>query len=350
MKKNLFSVLLVIVLLYIMNVFVFAVDDVDVNTYNIDTDVAIMSLYNVSSESIYATTFSDGMINTLVFHLGPTCNYSNYNSSLECIGQTDVTYYFNDTNVDSFSLYDYSYNDLKPQILKVVFLDEICPLNVKNLFTNFINLREIENLSNLNTINVTNMHGMFAGTYFTTLDLSTLNTSNVTDMSYMFSGCSNLINLNISSFDTSNVTDMSYMFQYCRNLQYLDISSFDTSYVTNAMNMFNECIALKELDLSSFDTSNLNNSTNIFGSGLRLDKITVGEKFSLKLSNLFYTAYLKDGTQILGSNIPINTSNTYYREDPTKIYGFLYDTGYLVFKRKDTQADYGNVLSTREIT
>ena len=122
--------------------------------------------------------------------------------------------------------------------------------------------------STFDTSNVIKRNSVFAFCgNLKTVYTSNWDTSNVTAMKQMFDGCKSLTTLNTSNWDTSNVTDMSKMFAKCGALTTLDTSKWDTAKVINMSKMFLNCPKLEEIDVSSFDVRKVENFLEMFAYG-----------------------------------------------------------------------------------
>ena len=174
----------------------------------------------------------------------------------------DKIYINNILNSDKNNIYNFTNNQKKINIIKLVWSKEFEDLSF--LFAKCKNIIEID-FSNFDTSKVISMDYMFNGcSSLTSLNLSNFYTSKVISMDYMFSGCSSLISLNLSNFDTSEVISMDYMFNGCSSLTSLNLSNFKTSKVIAMKFMFGSCSSLLYLNLSSFDTSQANDIGALF--------------------------------------------------------------------------------------
>ena len=148
------------------------------------------------------------------------------------------------------------------------------------------------NVSKWDTSSVIHMGGVFRNTPITSIDLSNWDFSNVKDLSYFFDGCANLTNvtwpvaekmnthnlkymtnmfsgsgitsMDMKNFDTENVVDMQYLFYNCTALEALDISGWDTSSVKTMRGMFGNCVKLQSVNVSGFDTGNVTDMKEMF--------------------------------------------------------------------------------------
>lgn len=223
------------------------------------------------------------------------------------------------------------------------------PTNAEYLFACYgsENLTSID-LSMLDTSDTTNMYHTFEDNYklqniifgdkwdvsnvedfgymfhscqkITSLDLSSWNTPKATYMVGMFSGCNALETITFGTgFDTSNNKDFYQMFNGCKSLKAIDVSGFDTSKSSNFSDMFAYCENIKELDISNFDTSKVSSAVSnyphikdMFNGMLRLEKITLGAKFSFNGEGLTEKAVLPtpDATYITDKNVDGKWYNT----------------------------------------
>lgn len=113
---------------------------------------------------------------------------------------------------------------------------------------------------------------------------------------YWFDNFYCLINVDVAKLDMSRNTDTSHMFFHCSYIKSLDLSSWDTSAVKNAMIMFYHCV--------------------------NLEKVAVGDKFTLArelpATDSYYIPgadgnwYNSRGHAFAPSEIPGNIADTYY--------------------------------------
>ena len=199
-------------------------------------------------------------------------------------------------------------------------------------------------LSRWDVSKVQNFDHMTAHTYINIGDVSNWYTPAATNMNAMFYSVTNEV-LNVSNLVTDNVMCFEQMFENCRNLKkIIGLEKFNTSNSVGFSEMFKDCHQLTELDLSSFDTTKAKDGVSISTNGSvsntlkdmflsmpRLEKITLGEKFSFNgdgtapgsagvlptpAYNYIELAdgnwYTKDGTAYAPANIPSRTAGTYY--------------------------------------
>ena len=234
------------------------------------------------------------------------------------------------TTMDSF------YNAIGGSI-EEISLENVNTTNVINMDKVFDDCSKLKNIdvSDFNTSNVTTMEGVFRGCRtLTEINLSNWNTSSVERFYGILGGgdsleevdlsnfdfshystsnlMSNLFSLSTSGYATRNVkklkmdnvkfnSNMSNSFYNLTNLEELSLRNADTSMVTNMNNMFLQSSKLKVLDLSSFDTSRVTNMSGMFERMDDLEKIYVGNGFSVngvsQDGNMFYNS-----TKLVGGN------------------------------------------------
>jgi surface protein len=140
--------------------------------------------------------------------------------------------------------------------------------------------------------NVTTFRAMFSYTFMQELDVRNWHTPACTNMCAMFRGVNCKI-LDLSNFVTDKVTDLSYMFQYDEKLtEIIGLNNFNTSSCTTFRQMFYGNMSIKTLDLSSFDTTKATRMTEVFHNLHNLERITIGEKFSLNGGNITDVAHI----------------------------------------------------------
>lgn len=127
------------------------------------------------------------------------------------------------------------------------------------------------------------------------------------DMKEVFNNCSAVTSLNLKEWDTSNVTNMSSMFYCCDSLAELDLSSFDTSRATNMGNMFDCCLKLQTVTLG--DKFSFNGGTTS-----RLTNLPTPDPAYIPGADGFW--YTADGTRYAPNEIPNNVAATYYAVKP----------------------------------
>ena len=135
-----------------------------------------------------------------------------------------------------------TWDSIKAQVQKVVFVDEMKPTNLSEWFRDFSACTEF--------------------------DLAKLNTSNCTTFESLFWGCSSVQNVDVGHFDTSHVTSFRAMFYQCVSLESIDLSSFNTSLATNMVSMLSSCRVLKTVTFGEnfdMDGVGITESTKMFG-------------------------------------------------------------------------------------
>ena len=149
----------------------------------------------------YAVFADDG---TLYFVKEVAVYTSGITGTVHSISGSDYSGQIFRVNDTSTSNQNRTWDSVKSQVKKVVFVDEVTPRNINNWFASF--------------------------TACTDFDLAKLNTSLVTNMGYLFHSCSAVKKLDLSTFDTHRVTNWYCMF-YGTTLDELNISNFDTSSI-----------------------------------------------------------------------------------------------------------------------
>ena len=258
-------------------------------------------------------------------------------------------------------------------VVKEVYMDNVVFTDSMNSF--FERLSEVEKitLNNVNTSTVTNLNGVFRNcSKLSILDVSDFDTSNVTSLYDTFYGCRSLSKIDVSNFDTKKVTtfygifgnnpnleevnmsnfdfssydtkyltsnifsfsttggesknvkkiildnakfntSLGYAFEDLLSLEEISFKNVDTSMVTNMEILFARDSKIKELDLSDFDTRNVTNMTGMFENMNDLEKIYVGNNFSVSGvtndGNMFY-----DDTKLVGGNGTVYNSNNVGKE------------------------------------
>ena len=185
------------------------------------------------------------------------------------------------------------------------YFDTTYVTDMSYMFACDIHLKSLD-LSHFDTSNVTTMNSMFSMRWGSTfldsslisLDLSSFDTSKVKDMYEMFYNCTAMTSLNVSSFDTSRVTNMFYMFAQCSSLTTLNLSSFNTINVANMEGMFLGCSSLASLNISSFNTSNATTMREMFYNCYNLAAIDVSHFDTSKVTNM---SFMFDGCSALTS-------------------------------------------------
>lgn len=167
----------------------------------------------------------------------------------------------------------------------------------------------------------------------------------------------------LNTWDVSSVTDMSFTFSYAGNQAEsfeLDLSNWDTSSVTSMSKMFSNAGATA-LNLSGWDTSSACEEkytsygmTDMFSNMYRLEKITLGEKFSFTgngttscvlptpdpeyINNADgYWYNEQTGVAYTPQNVPSNVAATYVAYMPEIFY-----TAYAVYSETDNSLTFYN--------
>ena len=213
-------------------------------------------------------------------------------TNLQVVG--NKTYYADFENLDIYQAP--AWLGKSQQIRKIIFDDEIKPINTYCWFNDLQQLTEIINIEYLNTSNCTKMERMFCNCKsLTNLDLSSFDTSKVTTMECMFANCSSLVNVDLSNFDTSELTSLYCMFDGCEKLKVIDLSHFDTSKVETMNAMFNS-VKAEYINISNFDFSHVS-SENISGFFVRSytnEIVADNVKFSVDNSAFFAYASIQN--------------------------------------------------------
>ena len=237
-------------------------------------------------------------------------------------------------------------------------------------------IKELD-VSKWNTSSATDMAFMFYGCKGPkTLDVSSWDVSKVTNFDHMFAhsnltltgvdnwapstACTNMnamflsiqnTSIDVSKFNTSKVQFFSQMFQGANKLtEIIGLENFNTSAGLGFEEMFLSCSSLKELDLSSFDTTKAKDGVlgstnghttatmqNMFTGMQRLEKITLGEKFTFQGDGTttepsHYAVlptpadgywYNTNGTAYAPADVPSLTADTYYASYALSITGSM---------------------------
>ena len=218
--------------------------------------------------------------------------------------------------------------DIKDNIIKSVFINNIVPKSTACWFYELSNLSIIENINNLKTDRVIDMDCMFWNcSNLYNLDVSNFNTENVIDMKGMFKGCENLTTLDVEGFDVNKVTNMSLMFDSCSKLTTLDVSNFNPNNITNIAQMFSRCSNLTTIDLSSLNTRNVYNMVGMFDDCENLITIIVSNNFVTDSVISYYSSMFRGCRSLIGGNGTVYNSShidkTYARIDTASTLGYF---------------------------
>ena len=146
----------------------------------------------------------------------------------------------------------------RSSVKKVIFADEIIPINMDIWFSTMSNLTEVENGSNLNTSALTSMDCTFYScTNLRWIDTSEWDLSKVTTMHRAFRSCQNLLSLDGENWKLSKVTNLYEAFAYCQSLTSLNSKNWDLSSVTSLYYTFQNCYKLTGLETDNWNLSNL---------------------------------------------------------------------------------------------
>lgn len=274
--------------------------------------------------TITSITFGERIIlpTDMSFMFNNCCSLTTLNgiSNLDTSNVTDMKWLFRNcsslVNIDGLS----NWNTSSVTDMSLMFL--YCP-----------SLSNIDSLSDWDTEKVTNMCGMFSYCKsLLSLDaLSNWDVGSVTNMDQMFCDCASLTNLDgISGWDVGSVTDMNAMFYGCSSLTNLGgISGWDVGNVMDMGWMFYDCRSLTALDLSGWSTGSVRNMGSMFKGCCNLSAVTLSNKFAFIGSYAYLPTpdpayipdadgywYTADGTCYTPSEIPNNTTATYYAAKP----------------------------------
>lgn len=201
------------------------------------------------------------------------------NGSGKIVMNADSSYLFSDVNRSKY------FTNLA-EIYNTNLLDSSRATTFMRMIEDGFALRRFD-ASNWNTSNVTSLKGTFQGcTMLGELLIQPWDVQNVTEMDSFFNMYGSLINqeikeLDLSGWNVEKITTLKTAITRLSNLTVLNLTGWKTPSCTNYQKSFTQLIRLKELDLTGFDTSKATDMTNMLNEHNRLQKLTLGEKFSI---------------------------------------------------------------------
>lgn len=201
------------------------------------------------------------------------------NGSGKIVMNADSSYLFSDVNRSKY------FTNLA-EIHNTNLLDSSRATTFMRMIEDGFALRRFD-ASNWNTSNVTSLKGTFQGcTMLGELLIQPWDVQNVTEMDSFFNMYGSLINqemkeLDLSDWNVEKVTTLKSAITRLSNLTLLILTGWKTPSCTNYQKSFTQLIRLKELDLTGFDTSKATDMTHMLNEHNRLQKLTLGEKFSI---------------------------------------------------------------------
>ena len=135
-------------------------------------------------------------------------------------------------------------------IKKAIFLGNLKPVNIPDIFHGLVNLEEVE-FGALDLTNVVDASRMFEGCRsIRYIPMSNMTMSSVKYISSMFKDCSSIVDLQLPDMSYGTLISMDWAFSYLTNLNEVDISKVNTTNVTNMLGAFYADDSLTKIHLS----------------------------------------------------------------------------------------------------